>query len=85
MTTELLDRAEVCRWFGGTKALNASTLYRGIRKGRFPRPLVWGGCHPEAEYRPFYGAVAVAAERGDWDGVSRLCRALVEVQRRTEQ
>ena len=25
---------------------------------------VWGGCHPEAEYRPFYGAVAVAAERG---------------------
>lgn len=28
---ELLDRAEVCRFFG---SLNASTLYRGIRLGR---------------------------------------------------
>ena len=39
----LLDRAEVCRWFGGTKPLNASTLYRGIRKGRFPQPVRVGG------------------------------------------
>ena len=43
MTNELLDRAEVCRWFGGTKPLNASTLYRGIRKGRFPQPIRVGG------------------------------------------
>ena len=27
---ELLNRAEVCRFFGGT-TLNASTLYRGIK------------------------------------------------------
>jgi predicted DNA-binding transcriptional regulator AlpA len=36
---ELLDRAEVCRFFG---SLNASTLYRGIRQGRYPRPVKVG-------------------------------------------
>ena len=40
---DLLDRAGVCRWFGGTKPLDASTLYRGIRKGRFPQPVRVGG------------------------------------------
>jgi predicted DNA-binding transcriptional regulator AlpA len=39
---QLLDRAEVCRYFGGTKALNASTLYRGIRQGRYPQPVKVG-------------------------------------------
>jgi predicted DNA-binding transcriptional regulator AlpA len=38
----LLDRGEVCRLFGGTRPLNASTLYRGIRAGRFPRPIKVG-------------------------------------------
>jgi predicted DNA-binding transcriptional regulator AlpA len=37
---ELLNRVEVCRVFGG---LNASTLYRGIRQGRYPRPVKVGG------------------------------------------
>jgi hypothetical protein len=32
----LLDRREVCRFFGGTKPLDPATLYRGIRKGRYP-------------------------------------------------
>jgi len=36
---ELLDRAEVCRFFG---SLNASTLYRGIRQGRYPKPVKVG-------------------------------------------
>jgi predicted DNA-binding transcriptional regulator AlpA len=39
----LLDRGEVCRWFGGSKAINAATLYRGIRHGRFPKPVKIGG------------------------------------------
>jgi predicted DNA-binding transcriptional regulator AlpA len=38
----LLDRAEVCRYFGGTRPLNPSTLYRGIRLGRYPRPIKVG-------------------------------------------
>jgi hypothetical protein len=39
---DLLDRAAVCRFFGGTRPLNPATLYRGIRKGRFPAPgRVW--------------------------------------------
>jgi predicted DNA-binding transcriptional regulator AlpA len=42
MQDHLLDRAEVCRYFGGTKALNPSTLYRGIRQGRYPRPVKVG-------------------------------------------
>jgi predicted DNA-binding transcriptional regulator AlpA len=38
----LLDRREVCRFFGGTKPLDPATLYRGIRKGRYPRPIKVG-------------------------------------------
>jgi predicted DNA-binding transcriptional regulator AlpA len=35
----LLDRAETCRFFGGSRPINPATLYRGIRDGRFPRPV----------------------------------------------
>jgi predicted DNA-binding transcriptional regulator AlpA len=38
----LLDRREVCRFFGGTKPLDPATLYRGIRKGRYPKPVKVG-------------------------------------------
>ena len=38
----LLDRREVCRFFGGTKPLDPATLYRGIRKGRYPQPVKVG-------------------------------------------
>jgi predicted DNA-binding transcriptional regulator AlpA len=38
----LLDRDEACRFFGGTRPLNPATLYRGIRKGRYPRPVKVG-------------------------------------------
>jgi predicted DNA-binding transcriptional regulator AlpA len=37
-----LDRREVCRFFGGTRPLNPATLYRGIRKGRYPQPVKVG-------------------------------------------
>jgi predicted DNA-binding transcriptional regulator AlpA len=40
--SELLDRVEVCRLFGGTRPINGATLYRGIRQGRFPRPVKVG-------------------------------------------
>jgi predicted DNA-binding transcriptional regulator AlpA len=39
----LLDRIEVCRYFGGTRPINASTLYRQIRKGLLPPPVRIGG------------------------------------------
>ena len=35
----LLDRVEVCRFFGGSRPLNPATLYRGIRAGHFPKPV----------------------------------------------
>ncbi len=38
----LLDRREVCRFFGGTRPLNPATLYRGIRQGRYPAPVKVG-------------------------------------------
>jgi predicted DNA-binding transcriptional regulator AlpA len=38
----LLDRADVCRFFGGTKPIDPATLYRGIRQGRYPRPVKIG-------------------------------------------
>jgi len=43
MMHELLDKRAVLSFFGGTRPINASTLYRGIRKGRFPRPIRVGG------------------------------------------
>jgi predicted DNA-binding transcriptional regulator AlpA len=39
---QLLDRKEVCFFFGGSKPIDASTLYRGIREGRYPRPVKVG-------------------------------------------
>jgi predicted DNA-binding transcriptional regulator AlpA len=39
---DLLDRAATCSFFGGTRPINAATLYRGIRKGRFPKPVKVG-------------------------------------------
>jgi predicted DNA-binding transcriptional regulator AlpA len=38
----LLDRRAVCQFFGGTRPLNPATLYRGIRKGRYPTPVKVG-------------------------------------------
>jgi predicted DNA-binding transcriptional regulator AlpA len=38
----LMDCGETCRFFGGSKPINASTLYRGIKGGRFPRPVKIG-------------------------------------------
>jgi predicted DNA-binding transcriptional regulator AlpA len=39
----LLDRAATCAYFGGTsKPIDPSTLYRGIRAGRYPRPVKVG-------------------------------------------
>jgi predicted DNA-binding transcriptional regulator AlpA len=39
----LLDRGEVCRYFGGSRPINSATLYRGIRHGRYPKPVKIGG------------------------------------------
>lgn len=41
--SNLLDRREVCRLFGGTKPIDPSTLYRNIKLGRFPKPIHVGG------------------------------------------
>jgi predicted DNA-binding transcriptional regulator AlpA len=38
----LLDKAEVCRFFGGSRPLHPATLYRNIRKGVFPKPVKIG-------------------------------------------
>jgi len=38
--TMLLNRKEVCRFFGG---INPATLYRHIRQGRLPKPVKVGG------------------------------------------
>jgi predicted DNA-binding transcriptional regulator AlpA len=39
---ELLDLRAACRFFGGSRPINPATLYRGIRVGRFPRPVKIG-------------------------------------------
>ena len=42
MQSELLDRDATCRFFGGTRPINPTTLYRGVRKGRYPKPVKIG-------------------------------------------
>ena len=39
---ELLDRDATCRFFGGTRPINPATLYLGVRKGRYPKPVKVG-------------------------------------------
>jgi predicted DNA-binding transcriptional regulator AlpA len=39
---ELLDCESVCRLLGGSRPINPATLYRGIRAGRYPKPLKVG-------------------------------------------
>ena len=41
--SDLLDRTAACAFFGGNKPLNPSTLYRGIRQGRYPKAVHVGG------------------------------------------
>jgi predicted DNA-binding transcriptional regulator AlpA len=39
---DLLDRRAVCALLGGSRPINAATLYRNIAKGLFPRPIKVG-------------------------------------------
>jgi predicted DNA-binding transcriptional regulator AlpA len=39
----LLDRRATCEFFGGSKPINAATLYRGAKLGRYPKPIRVGG------------------------------------------
>ena len=43
LAMDLLDRRAVCRLLGGSRPINASTIYRLIRRGLLPRPLKLGG------------------------------------------
>ena len=36
---ELLDLKAACIFFGGTRPLHQSTLYRGIKRGHYPTPI----------------------------------------------
>jgi predicted DNA-binding transcriptional regulator AlpA len=40
--TDLLDADAVCRFLGGSRPINAATLYRGIKAGRYPKPIKVG-------------------------------------------
>ena len=39
---DLLDLRAACAFYGGTRPINPATLYRGIRKGRYPTPVKVG-------------------------------------------
>jgi predicted DNA-binding transcriptional regulator AlpA len=36
---ELLDKDAACRFIGGSRPINAATLYRGVKTGIYPRPI----------------------------------------------
>lgn len=39
MDESLLDQKATCAFFGGSRPIHFATLYRGIKKGRFPKPV----------------------------------------------
>ena len=39
---ELMDVDVTCAFFGGSRPIHPSTLYRGIRAGRYPAPVKLG-------------------------------------------
>ena len=39
---ELLDVYAACQFIGGTRPLNPSTLWRGVKAGRFSKPIKIG-------------------------------------------
>jgi predicted DNA-binding transcriptional regulator AlpA len=36
---QVWDKRRVCEFFGGTRPIDPSTLYRGIKAGRYPPPF----------------------------------------------
>jgi predicted DNA-binding transcriptional regulator AlpA len=38
-TIEFWDRPAVLKFFGGSRPLHVSTLYRGMKSGRYPKPV----------------------------------------------
>jgi predicted DNA-binding transcriptional regulator AlpA len=42
MQDELLDMYEACRFIGGSKPINPATLWRGVKAGRFSKPIKIG-------------------------------------------
>jgi predicted DNA-binding transcriptional regulator AlpA len=42
MEDELLDKAAACRFLGGSKPIHKTTLWRGVKSGRYSRPISIG-------------------------------------------
>jgi predicted DNA-binding transcriptional regulator AlpA len=42
MHDELLDVYEACRFLGGSRPINPATLWRGVKSGRFAKPIKIG-------------------------------------------
>jgi predicted DNA-binding transcriptional regulator AlpA len=40
---ERMTREETLAFFGGSKPIHVATLYNGMRRGRYPRPINVGG------------------------------------------
>ena len=36
---DLLDKDAACRFIGGSRPINAATLYRGVKAGIYPKPV----------------------------------------------
>jgi predicted DNA-binding transcriptional regulator AlpA len=39
---DLLDVYEACRFIGGSRPINPATLWRGVKAGRFSKPIKIG-------------------------------------------
>jgi predicted DNA-binding transcriptional regulator AlpA len=42
MLDELLDIYEACKFIGGSRPINPATLWRGVKAGRYSRPIKIG-------------------------------------------
>jgi predicted DNA-binding transcriptional regulator AlpA len=44
--SEMMTLRATCAFFGGDRPLNPSTLYRGVRAGQYPPPVLLGPNNP---------------------------------------
>jgi predicted DNA-binding transcriptional regulator AlpA len=65
---DLLDEAATCRFLGGTRPIHRSTLWRGVRDGRYSKPINIGPQIVRWRRHELAGDVArMVAERDDPD------------------
>jgi predicted DNA-binding transcriptional regulator AlpA len=77
--TERMTLKATCEFFGGDRPLNPSTLYRGVRDGQYPPPILLGPNNPRWLRSECLQAIErLKKERAKWSSSRWLRQAEAE-------